>query len=238
MFYQTSLGFEIADSPLWNIKSHISQFAFLLMLGRRSYMKFFLFPTFIKYYVYINICVNICFKMCLGLHFPKSQSWEKDLGSGSLLQRWFQEALMSCVGSGGGQQEGEEAHLLLHWENRAQPCQDHLRADVNDCSYWRGGIWEHAQWISIQYWLRDAPRGVESQIGPICPLCNVREKVFRKYVPELQDCEWQRDKSQPLAVCVMQGIMKSVSMRRVIHYIPPSEDIYLSCPVVFFSTTL
>lgn len=74
MFYQTSLGFEIADSPLWNIKSHISQIAFLLMLGRRSYTKIFLFLTFIKYYVCINICVNICFKMCLWLCFPKSQS--------------------------------------------------------------------------------------------------------------------------------------------------------------------
>ena len=59
MFYQTSLGFETADNSLWNIKSHISQFAFLLMLGRRLYMKNFLLPTFIKYDVCINICVNI-----------------------------------------------------------------------------------------------------------------------------------------------------------------------------------
>lgn len=60
MFYQSSLGFETADSPLWNIKSHISQFVFLLMLGRRLYIKIFLL-TLIKYYVCINIYVNIYF---------------------------------------------------------------------------------------------------------------------------------------------------------------------------------
>ena len=41
MFYQAYLGFETADSPLYNIQSHISQFGFLLMLGMRMYMKKF-----------------------------------------------------------------------------------------------------------------------------------------------------------------------------------------------------
>lgn len=153
--------------------------------------------------------------MCLGLCFPKSQPWVKDLGSGSLLERWLQ-ALVSCLSSGGRKQEGEEANTGLICHCTGKIGLSLLRNDVNDCSHWGVEKLEHAQWISIQYWLRDARKGVNCPIRPTYPMCNAREKVFRKYIPRLQDCEWQRDKSQPLSVYI-KGIMKSVSMRRVIH---------------------
>ena len=110
--------------------------------------------------------------MCLGLHFPRSQSWDKDLAWGSLMQRWLQEAMVPCMRSGGGKWVGGEA-------NRGLIC----CYNVNDCFYWREGKLEHVQWLSIQYWRRDASRAVNFQYFQSSPCAMTKKESLQEVCP-------------------------------------------------------